>query len=452
MRNRAVGDNRPHPPGARNDPCAARGSWLIWLLLAPLRRFPGGPRGPATLSPSPTTQSLLKTPTFLGLLATTAALGMAFSFVLPFLSLWGTTRVGFTPVQFGAFMTAVTLSAMTLNVGLGHWSDRRSSRRTMLLLGGGGGMLGYAGYATVTQPWLLTLIGVTLVALGSICFSQVFAHVREVYSRVSDVGSGRPSAYAMSVVRVCFSMSWTVGPALAAAMLAYSSFTGLFLCVSGLFLLFIIGVWRFVPAVPPPAWTAAGAPLSIRKALMQADLLLCFLAMAAIFAAHGLNMLNLPLYLTHELGGTTRDLGITFGIGPVVELPLMLWFGQCATRTGRYRLMQLGMIATALYFACLLMATQPWHVFCAQALSGVSFAVLTNVAITFFQELRPGQAGLATSVFSASVNTGNLVGFLAFGFVLDLGSYRGIPMAGVLLSVTAFALFLRMHRHTVITD
>lgn len=377
---------------------------------------------------------------------------MAVSFVIPFLSLWGTMRIGFTPVQFGAFMTAVTLSAIAFSIGLGHWSDRHSSRRTMMLIGAGGGALGYAGYAVVTNPWLLALIGVTLVAMASICFSQLFAHVREIYSRVSDVGVGKPSTYAMSLVRVCFSLSWTVGPAMAAMMLAHFSFTGLFLCSSGLFVLFFAGVWRFVPAAAPPAWMSAVAPVSIRHALAKPDMLFCFVAMSAVFAAHALNMLNLPLYLTHQLGGTERDLGITFGIGPVVELPLMLLFGRCATKSGRYRLMQLGIAATCLYFAGIFLATRPWHVFFVQMLSGVSFAILTNVAITFFQDLRPGQAGLATGVFSTAVNCGNLLGYLAFGFVLGLGGYRGIPAAGVLLCMAAFGLFLVVRRHTEMTD
>ena len=405
-----------------------------------------------SLSPTSTTQFLLKTPRFLGLLASTSALGMAFSFVVPFLSLWGTTRVGFTPVQFGAFMTAVTLSAMCWSIGLGHWSDRNSTRRTLLLLGGSGGALGYAGYAFVTNPWLLVLIGTMLVAVASICFSQIFAHVREVYSLAGPALPGKPPAYVMSIVRACFSLSWTVGPAMAAVMLAHFSFTGLFLCASGLFLAFVVGVACFIPAAPPPAWTSAGAPPSIRHALVQPAMLFSSLVMAVVFAAHSLNMLNFPLYLTHELQLSTREFGIAYGIGPLVELPLMLWFGRCATKAGRYRLMQLGVVATCIYFVLIFLATEPWHVFCAQVLSGVSFAILTNVAITFFQDLRPGQAGLATGVFSTATNTGHLVGFLAFGFVLESGGPRGIPVVGALLCAAAFGVFLLVHRHAVTPD
>jgi SET family sugar efflux transporter-like MFS transporter len=124
---------------------------MPWDTCAPRFLQPTG-RTFNHLSSISTTRSLLGMPSFAGLLASTAALGMAFSFVVPFLSLWGTTRIGLTPVQFGAFMTAVTLSSVTWSIGIGHWSDRHSTRRTLLLLGGAGGMLGYAGYAFVTEP------------------------------------------------------------------------------------------------------------------------------------------------------------------------------------------------------------------------------------------------------------------------------------------------------------
>ncbi|HTV20509.1 MAG TPA: hypothetical protein VMG12_17620, partial [Polyangiaceae bacterium] len=40
-----------------------------------------------------------------GLLAGCFLLGLASSFVIPFLSLWGTRTVGMTPFAFGMFMT-----------------------------------------------------------------------------------------------------------------------------------------------------------------------------------------------------------------------------------------------------------------------------------------------------------------------------------------------------------
>jgi SET family sugar efflux transporter-like MFS transporter len=313
-------------------------------------------------------------------------------------------------------------------------------------------VLGYAGYAIVLNPWALTLIGMTLVATTSICFSQLFAHVREVYVAAPIEGRSGQSAFAISLVRVCFSVAWTGGPAAAAAVLAVLGFHGLFLSAAGLYLLFFLGVCRFVPPVAPPAPPPGNVPMSMGQALAQRDLLTCFLAFATVFAAHALNLVSLPLFFTTALGGSTRDLGIVFCIGPLTELPLMLWFGRCSTRTGRFRLIQWGMAVTVLYFAALLMASQPWHVFPVQMLNGVSFAILSNVGIMFFQDLRPGRAGLATSVFANASNGGNLVGFLLFGVGFELAGYRGLQTGCALLSLLALLLLRQVRGMAAAVD
>ncbi len=383
---------------------------------------------------------------YLGLLGTTVLLGLGYSFVYPFLSLWGTQHIGLSPVQFSLFMTVVMGSAMIWNLGIGHLSDHVGTRRSWLLLGAGAATLGFTGYATLTQPLLLTAVGALIIGVSSICFPQLFAHVREWSIAREDHGSRRPAHITMSQVRVCFSLAWTVGPATAAAVLARVDYSGLFLTSAAIYGLFFLGIWRFVHVVPRAVEATPAPRTSLREALLQRDLLIGFVALALNFAAHALNLLNLPLLISDELGGTTRDLGIALCIGPVVELPLMLWFGRCATRRGRYRLMILGLVGTALYFAGLSVAQTPFQVFLVQPFSGLSFAILTNVAIVFFQDLRPHQAGLTTSVFSNAGNFGNLLGYLSFGFAVDLTGHHGLPFIATGLGVLGLIVFLFMRR------
>src|SRR5689334_17161090 len=79
----------------------------------------------------------------LGLLAGAFALGLASSFVIPFLSLWGTRAIGMTPFEFGMFMTTTSFGAVVWSTLLARWSDTRAARRTVLLLAAAGGALGY---------------------------------------------------------------------------------------------------------------------------------------------------------------------------------------------------------------------------------------------------------------------------------------------------------------------
>lgn len=388
---------------------------------------------------------ILRQPNFAGLLAATFALGMAFSFVVPFLSLWGTEYVGMRPFVFGLFMTATALSAIGVGTMLARWSDTHAPRKVMLMLGGAGGMLGYVGYAFVRDPVWLIVIGTTLLALSSLCFSQLFAHVREEFGKGE--GEDVDPRFRMSIVRVCFSVAWTVGPALGAGMMARFGFRGMFLGAAGLYGLFLLGVLRFVPrvershsvrtAVRPPVW----------RVLTRGDIGACFAAFLLFFAAHTINIMNLPLMITRVLGGSSGELGFIFGVGPTVEIPLMLWFGHLAANGHQVRLIRLGALTTVVYYLLLMSAREPWHLYPIQILSGVMFAIMSNVAIVFFQDLIPGQPGLATTVFTNASQMGNLAGYFCFGALVEGVGHRGVfGVCAGLASVTLLILTLYRHR------
>lgn len=379
---------------------------------------------------------------FAGFLAATVALGLGFSFVFPFLSLWGTQAVGFSARQLGLFMTAVSLSAVTLATVLARWSDTRWSRKAVLLLGSGCGALGYAGFAITREPWVLVLIGMSLVAVASVCFSQLFATARDWFAVEGVVTED--VAITLSLVRVCFSFAWTVGPALGAAIVVRGGFAGLFLGAAALYGLFFLGVWRFVPRrARPAAQVAAAARVPVGRTLRRPDLAGYFAAFVLVFAAFAMNMMNLPLAIAQVLGGSAGDLGLVFGVGPLVEIPLMLWFGQLAARGHQLALIRLGGLTSALYFLLLLQAANVWQVCLIQMLSGASFAILANVAIAFFQDLLPEQPGLATTVFANSSSVGNLVGYLGFGALAAPLGPRGLfAVCGIAAALACGLLFV----------
>ena len=182
--------------------------------------------------------------------------------------------------------------------------------------------------------------------------------------------------------------------------------------------------------------------MPVWRILIRPDIFASFVAFVLIFAAHAINMMNLPLTVTTLLGGKERDLGIIFGVGPIVEIPLMLWFGKLASRGHQIALIRFGAVATLAYFICLSFATAPWHVYLAQILSGISFAIITNVTILFYQDLLPGQAGLATTIFTNSANTGNLVGYFAFGPVVETFHHRGAFLVCAVLAMLTLLILL----------
>jgi len=391
-----------------------------------------------------TVRSMSRQPNLLGLLGSTVSLGMAFSFFAPFISTWGTEAVGMSPSGFSLFMTCTSICAILAGTLMGRLSDTHLARRHMLIIAATSGALGYTGYAFIRNPYLLGLVGCTVLAISSGCFAQLFAHVREEFNK--PVGDGPEPGMIMSVVRVAFSFAWTVGPAVGSVVLVMYGFEGLFSAAAGLWGLFLLGVIFFVPKRARPKRISSVKTDSVWHTFRRPDVVICSVSFAVLFASQSINMMNLPLAIIHTLGGTERDFGIVFGIGPLVEVPMMLWFGHLASRGYQLPLIRLGFVLALLYYIGLSLATAPWHVYLLQIVSGVMISICTNIAIVFFQDLLPDQPGLATALYSNSQASGTLLGVLSFGFLVEGVGYRGVFVACSALAVLALVLMMQYKR------
>lgn len=392
-----------------------------------------------------TARTMRRQPNFIGLLGGTLSLGLAYSFFSPFISTWGTEAVGMSPSGFSVFMTCTSVCAILVGTVLGRLSDTHLARRHVMIMAALGGALGYAGYAYIRNPYLLGMVGCVILSFSAGAFSQLFAHVREEYR--SQHGDPLEPGLIMSVVRVCFSFSWTVGPAVGAVIVVAYGFEGLFSCAAALWGLFLLGVIFFVPFRPRPKITTSNKSDSIWHTFRRMDVVICFTSFTVLLASQAINMMNLPLAILHELGGTERDFGIVFGIGPLVEVPMMLWFGHLSSLGHQLKLIRLGFVLALLYFIGLSFATEPWHVYLLQIVSGVMISISSNVAIVFFQDLMPSQPGLATALYSNAQAAGNLLGVLSFGFLVEGFGYRGVFYACTGLALLSFIMILQYRKH-----
>jgi SET family sugar efflux transporter-like MFS transporter len=375
-------------------------------------------------------------------------LGLSSSFVMPYMSMFGTLEVGMSLPVFGAFMTATTLGNVIITSVLARWSDRLPSRHVVLLLGASAGVLGYLGYAFVRDPWLLLAVGVLLLGVASLTFSQLFAHVRECIAR-SQIPADEAPLY-MNGFRMAFAAAWTLGPALAAFAIAQVGFRGLFLSAAGFQLAFLVLVRLFVPATPvrasmAPQPASEGAPETVRSAApslwsslkAQRGLLGWFAAFVLVFAAQAISMSNMSLYVLHELGGGERDLGFIFGIAPIFEVPSMLYLGLLATRVDSGQLIRASIALSVVYFGGLSLVTAPWQIYPLQILSALIVSVTSGVAITFFQDQFPGKFGAATNFYVSSMRIGATSGYLMFGSLASRFSHRGAYVGCLMLALTA---------------
>ncbi|MET0793990.1 MAG: MFS transporter, partial [Polyangiaceae bacterium] len=80
----------------------------------------------------------------------------------------------------------------------------------------------------------------------------------------------------------------------------------------------------------------------------------------------------------------------------------------------------------------------PLQVFALQALSAAVVAVMSGVAITFFQNYLPNQAGTATNLYSTASRIGSVGGYLGFGVIGGALGHRAV--FGVTVGLCALGL------------
>src|SRR5215472_15821300 len=133
-------------------------------------------------------------PAFRRLFVLNVLLGFAYSFVLPFMSMFGTIEVGMSKMRFGVFMTLTAAAGILIGTILARYSDTHFSRRSMLLWGSVSGVAGYIGYAYCRSFVPLLLIGTLVLGLSTTTFSQLFAHARELLA-ASEIAPAQRAFY-----------------------------------------------------------------------------------------------------------------------------------------------------------------------------------------------------------------------------------------------------------------
>jgi SET family sugar efflux transporter-like MFS transporter len=364
-------------------------------------------------------------------------LGLAFSFVAPFYSMFGTMEVGMSNWTFGVFMTITSVAGIILSTVLARWSDTRYSRRAILLLGCVFGTVGYAGFAYIRSVLWLTIVGSIALGIASITFSQLFAYAREAIDRHGVPQEDAPLY--MNIYRLALSLAWTTGPAIAAWVMIRYSFRGTFLICAAFFFLLMLIVWLFIPS-RPPADVALASRIPLVRLLRRSDLLCYFSAFVLVFVCGTMGMMNLPLMILHTLGGSQQQVGIAYSVAPVFELPFMLLFGLLASRGRPGPLIRLGVIIAVAYYALLSQVKAPWHVYPVQILSAAMVAIVSGIAITFFQSYIPNQPGTATNLYTNANRIGSTVGYLCFGSLASGLGYRTVFVVCAGVCAAAFLL------------
>ncbi|EII6558121.1 sugar efflux transporter SetB [Escherichia coli] len=360
--------------------------------------------------------------------------GIAGALQTPTLSIFLTDEVHARPAMVGFFFTGSAVIGILVSQFLAGRSDKRGDRKSLIVFCCLLGVLACTLFAWNRNYFVLLFVGVFLSSFGSTANSQMFALAREHADK-----TGREAVMFSSFLRAQVSLAWVIGPPLAYALAMGFSFTVMYLSAAVAFIVCGVMVWLFLPSMQKELPLATGTVEAPRR--NRRDTLLLFVICTLMWGSNSLYIINMPLFIINELHLPEKLAGVMMGTAAGLEIPTMLIAGYFAKRLGKRFLMRVAAVGGVCFYAGMLMAHSPVILLGLQLLNAIFIGILGGIGMLYFQDLMPGQAGSATTLYTNTSRVGWIIAGSVAGIVAEIWNYHAVFwFAMVMIIATLFCL------------
>ncbi|EFL5683378.1 sugar efflux transporter SetB [Escherichia coli] len=359
--------------------------------------------------------------------------GIAGTLQTPTLSIFLTDEVHARPAMVGFFFTGSAVIGILVSQFLAGRSDKRGDRKSLIVFCCLLGVLACTLFAWNRNYFVLLFVGVFLSSFGSTANPQMFALAREHADK-----TGREAVMFSSFLRAQVSLAWVIGPPLAYALAMGFSFTVMYLSAAVAFIVCGVMVWLFLPSMQKELPLATGTIEAPRR--NRRDTLL-FVICTLMWGSNSLYIINMPLFIINELHLPEKLAGVMMGTAAGLEIPTMLIAGYFAKRLGKRFLMRVAAVGGVCFYAGMLMAHSPVILLGLQLLNAIFIGILGGIGMLYFQDLMPGQAGSATTLYTNTSRVGWIIAGSVAGIVAEIWNYHAVFwFAMVMIIATLFCL------------
>ncbi|HGT9176277.1 TPA: sugar efflux transporter SetB [Escherichia coli] len=360
--------------------------------------------------------------------------GIAGALQTPTLSIFLTDEVHARPAMVGFFFTGSAVIGILVSQFLTGRSDKRGDRKSLIVFCCLLGVLACTLFAWNRNYFVLLFVGVFLSSFGSTANPQMFALAREHADK-----TGREAVMFSSFLRAQVSLAWVIGPPLAYALAMGFSFTVMYLSAAVAFIVCDVMVWLFLPSMQKELPLATGTLEAPRR--NRRDTLLLFVICTLMWGSNSLYIINMPLFIINELHLPEKLAGVMMGTAAGLEIPTMLIAGYFAKRLGKRFLMRVAAVGGVCFYAGMLMAHSPAILLGLQLLNAIFIGILGGIGMLYFQDLMPGQAGSATTLYTNTSRVGWIIAGSVAGIVAEIWNYHAVFwFAMVMIIATLFCL------------
>ncbi|MBB0933048.1 sugar efflux transporter SetB [Escherichia coli] len=360
--------------------------------------------------------------------------GIAGALQTPTLSIFLTDEVHARPAMVGFFFTGSAVIGILVSQFLAGRSDKRGDRKSLIVFCCLLGVLACTLFAWNRNYFVLLFVGVFLSSFGSTANPQMFSLAREHADK-----TGREAVMFSSFLRAQVSLAWVIGPPLAYALAMGFSFTVMYLSAAVAFIVCGVMVWLFLPSMQKELPLATGTVEAPRR--NRRDTLLLFVICTLMWGSNSLYIINMPLFIINELHLPEKLAGVMMGTAAGLEIPTMLIAGYFAKRLGKRFLMRVAAVGGVCFYAGMLMAHSPVILLGLQLLNAIFIGILGGIGMLYFQDLMPGQAGSATTLYTNTSRVGWIIAGSVAGIVAEIWNYHAVFwFAMVMIIATLFCL------------
>ncbi|HCH0557789.1 TPA: sugar efflux transporter SetA [Escherichia coli] len=361
-------------------------------------------------------------------------MGVAGALQAPTLSLFLSREVGAQPFWIGLFYTVNAIAGIGVSLWLAKRSDNQGDRRKLIifccLMAIGNALL----FAFNRHYLTLITCGVLLASLANTAMPQLFALAREYADN-----SAREVVMFSSVMRAQLSLAWVIGPPLAFMLALNYGFTVMFSIAAGIFTLSLVLIAFMLPSVARVELLSENA-LSMQGGWQDSNVRMLFVASTLMWTCNTMYIIDMPLWISSELGLPDKLAGFLMGTAAGLEIPAMILAGYYVKRYGKRRMMVIAVAAGVLFYTGLIFFNSRMALMTLQLFNAVFIGIVAGIGMLWFQDLMPGRAGAATTLFTNSISTGVILAGVIQGAIAQ--SWGHFAVYWVIAVISVVALFL----------
>lgn len=361
-------------------------------------------------------------------------MGVAGALQAPTLSLFLSREVGAQPFWIGLFYTVNAIAGIGVSLWLAKRSDSQGDRRKLIifccLMAIGNALL----FAFNRHYLTLITCGVLLASLANTAMPQLFALAREYADN-----SAREVVMFSSVMRAQLSLAWVIGPPLAFMLALNYGFTVMFSIAAGIFTLSLVLIAFMLPSMARVELPSENA-LSMQGGWQDSNVRMLFVASTLMWTCNTMYIIDMPLWISSELGLPDKLAGFLMGTAAGLEIPAMILAGYYVKRYGKRRMMVIAVAAGVLFYTGLIFFHSRMALMTLQLFNAVFIGIVAGIGMLWFQDLMPGRAGAATTLFTNSISTGVILAGVIQGAIAQ--SWGHFAVYWVIAVISVVALFL----------